>query len=198
MSASPSSTWRPHRMARGSRVKFWSRRISTSSSVRPSAQRSPYRRQRRRSTARSNSHTFHPVSTSGSTRRTWARNSARSARSSGKTSAPETGAQRRYVGRPPDLDAHHGLAGEGDEVGGNDAGGSRQARRPTRVGRANEEVGRLAVIDDQRRLAALEDAVQVHLGTARDDAVGGRQDEAALGHAAILPRASGGSQGLAW
>ena len=56
-------------------------------------------------------------------------------------------------------------------------GDDARARREPRdhrggVGGAHEEVGRQAVVDDERGLAALEDGVEVHLGTPGDDAVG--------------------------
>ena len=67
-------------------MKLWSRRSSTSSPVRPSAQRRPWRRHARRRTATSKSPTFQPVRTSGSAARTWARKRARQRRSSANVS----------------------------------------------------------------------------------------------------------------
>ena len=93
----------------------------------------------------------------------------------------EPAAQRRHVAGQRDADAHHRLAGEGAQRRRR----HRRRSRPhgLRVARRDEAVGLEPVVDDQRRLAALERRVQVHLGAPAVHPVGRRQDEAALGHA---------------
>ena len=103
----------------------------------------------------------------------------------------EASAERRHVGGPCDFHARDPLASERHEV---DRHGARTRADTASVGGTHEEVRRLAIIDDEHGLASLEDAVQMHLRTPTDDAVGRGQDEAALGHDAILPGASGPSQ----
>ncbi len=85
------------------------------------------------------------------------------------------------------LDAHDGLAAEGAERARHEAHGGGEPAHLGLVGGAYEKVRREPVIDDQRRLAVLEHRVEMHLGSPGGDPVGGRQDEAALGHVLILP-----------
>ena len=84
---------------------------------------------------------------------------------------------RGDVARQVDLDPEHGLAREGQERGLGHAGGGSHPVERVPVGGPDEEVGREAVVHDQRGLAALEDGVEVHLRPAVGDAVGRSQQE---------------------
>ena len=98
----------------------------------------------------------------------------------------EAVAHARHVARERQLDAHDGLAAERAELARHDAraGGEPAHRRLVRG--AHKKVRREPFVDDQRRLAALEHRVEVHMRSAGGDPVGGRQDEAALGHVVLI------------
>ena len=94
----------------------------------------------------------------------------------------ELAAQRRHVAGHANGDRRHRLALERAQTAGLDVvEAGRERRDARRVALQDEEVRPGAVVDDQARLARFEHAVQVHLGNAADDAVGGREDEAVHG-----------------
>src|SRR5438309_1321082 len=189
-SASPSSTTRPHSTARDSRVKLWSRRMSSSSSVRPRAQRSPARRQARCRTTRSKSHTFQPVSTSGSTRRTWARKRSRSARSSGTASAPATSRRAIMRTRSPPAPARAALEVALHGEGAPDAPVDQVAVREAEVGLEAVDA-RLAEAVAHPGHVARESHLDAHDGLATERAELARQDAHAGGEPAHLALVGG-------
>src|SRR5205823_6100629 len=90
------------------------------------------------------------------------------------------GPERRHVSGPVDLDPPHRLARERDEPGRRD---TRRRLAPRElVGRdaGDEEVGREPIVDDEGGLTALENGVEVNLGSPGDEPVRRGEDEAAL------------------
>jgi hypothetical protein len=70
----------------------------------------------------------------------------------------QTGSEGRDVARQVDLDAQHGLAREREECGLADSRRRGHLVKRVPVGSPDEKVGREAVVHDERRLAALEQA----------------------------------------
>jgi hypothetical protein len=85
--------------------------------------------------------------------------------------------ERRDVAGQADLDPEHGLRREREERGLGHARRRSHLSDRVPVRRADEEVGREAVVHDQRRLAVFEDRVEMHLRPAVDDAVARGEQE---------------------
>jgi hypothetical protein len=105
----------------------------------------------------------------------------------------EAGAQSRNLAWHGGGDLRCRLAGEGAQVGVIDLEARRDGIDPRAIGGAHEEIGPGAIVDDQKRAAVLEHAVQAHLGHAVPHPVGRREDEAA--HENSLPQRRGDAEG---
>ena len=98
----------------------------------------------------------------------------------------EPPAERRDVLGERHLDAQDRLARKGPELRRDEARARSEGGDPLRGGRRHEEIRHQPVVDDEHRRTILQHRVEVHHGATRDDTVRRREDEAALGHGAIL------------